>query len=149
MAQTINQFGLDLIKHFEGVRLDAYQDVKGIWTIGVGHIKGVTQGMHITEAQVDAFLRADLHDAEAAVNTGVGDAPTTSNQFSAMVSLCFNIGGGAFHSSTVLRQHKAGNHAAAADAFLMWNKATINGQLQPVAGLTNRRTAEKTLYLTP
>ncbi|MBS0644383.1 MAG: lysozyme [Acetobacteraceae bacterium] len=149
MSQTINEAGIDLIKEFEGCKLTAYQDVKGIWTIGVGHIRGVTQGMQITMAQADQFLRDDLAGAEAAVNRGVGSAPTTPNQFAAMVSLCFNIGSGGFADSTVLRQHRAGHFQAAADAFLMWNKATINGVLQPVAGLTRRRTAEKDLYLKP
>lgn len=149
MSQIINEAGIDLIKDFEGCRLEAYQDVKGIWTIGVGHIKGVKAGMRITMAQADQFLREDLAGAEAAVNHGVGSAPTTSNQFAAMVSLCFNIGGGGFAGSTVLREHRAGHFQAAADAFLMWNKATIDGVLQPVAGLTRRRTAEKALYLKP
>lgn len=148
MAQTINQAGIDLIKSFESCALTAYRDVKGIWTIGYGHIAGVTRGMQITQGQADQFLRADLSSAEGAVNHGVGPAPTTPNQFAAMVSLCFNIGNGAFAGSTVLRDHRAGNHQGAADAFLMWNKATINGVLQPVAGLTRRRTAEKALYLT-
>jgi len=65
-----------------------------------------------------------------------------------MVSLCYNIGAGAFAGSTVLREHCAGAYQAAADAFLMWNKATIDGVLKEVAGLTRRRQAERTLYLT-
>jgi lysozyme len=147
MARGINDQGLALIKRFEGLRLDAYQDVAGIWTIGYGHIRGVTPGMQITEAQADQALRDDLVGTEAAVNSAVGDAATTDNQFSAMVVLCFNIGSANYRSSTVLREHLAGNYPAAADAFLLWNKAHVNGVLQVVAGLTNRRTAERTLYL--
>jgi len=147
MPRTINQAGIDLIKSFENCKLNAYQDVRGIWTIGWGHIAGVTEGMVFTQAQADAALLADLRAAEAAVEKGVGAAATTDDQFAAMVSLCYNIGAGGFADSTVLRDHRAGAYPEAANAFLMWNKATIDGVLQPVAGLTRRRNAERTLYL--
>jgi lysozyme len=149
MARVTNDLGLALIKRFEGLKLDAYQDVAGIWTIGYGHTRGVTPGMHISEDEAEQALKDDLHGAENAVDTAVGAAATNDNQFSAMASLCFNIGSANFRSSTVLKQHLAGNATAAADAFLLWNKARINGVLEPVTGLTNRRSAERTLYLTP
>jgi lysozyme len=148
MPRIINQAGLDLIKSFESCDLNAYQDVRGIWTIGWGHIAGVTRGMVFTQAQADDALLTDLRGAEASAERDVGTAATTDDQFGAMVSLCFNIGAGAFAGSTVLRQHRAGAFQAAADAFLMWNKATIDGILKEVAGLTRRRNAERALYLT-
>jgi lysozyme len=148
MPRTINQAGIDLIKSFENCKLNAYQDVRGIWTIGWGHIAGVTEGMVYTQAQADDALLADLRGAEAAVEKGVGAAATTDDQFAAMVSLCYNIGAGAFAGSTVLRDHRAGAYPEAADAFLMWNKATIDGVLKAVPGLTRRRNTERTLYLT-
>ncbi|HEY1935644.1 MAG TPA: lysozyme [Acetobacteraceae bacterium] len=147
MPRVINAQGLTLLKSFESLRLDAYQDVAGIWTIGYGHTGGVTPGMQITEAQADQDLLNDLAGTEAAVNSAIGDAATTDNQFSAMVVLCFNIGSANYRSSTVLRDHLAGDYPAAADAFLMWNEAHVNGVLQVVAGLTRRRTAERALYL--
>src|SRR6202035_3888215 len=64
---------------------------------------------------------------------------TVPHQFDALVSLCFNIGAGGFHSSTVLRQHRAGNYAAAADAFLMWDKDHHDGVLVANPGLLRRR----------
>lgn len=149
MAREIDQAGLDLIKQFEGLSLDAYQDVAGIWTIGYGHIRGVFPGMTMTQAEADQALADDLQGAEAVVDGATGDVATGDNQFSAMVALCFNIGSANFRGSTVLRQHRAGNPQQAADAFLMWNKAHVGGVLQPVAGLTNRRTAERALYLRP
>jgi lysozyme len=149
MAQDINQAGLDLIKTFEGCKLDAYQDVRGIWTIGYGHIRGVGPGMHVSPQEAEAMLHDDVQGAVGAINNCLGGTPATANQFSAMVSLCFNIGSGNFRQSSVLRDHLGGNTQAAADAFLLWNKATINGVLTPVQGLTNRRTAERQLYLTP
>jgi lysozyme len=147
MAQQTNQAGLDLIKTYEGCKLDAYQDVKGIWTIGYGHIRGVVPGMHLTSAQAEEVLKDDLRGTEAAVSACIGNAATTSDQFSAMVSLCFNIGSGNFRQSSVLAQHLAGHFQQAADAFLLWNKARIDGVLTEVKGLTNRRTSERDLYL--
>ncbi|WP_163616164.1 lysozyme, partial [Klebsiella pneumoniae] len=42
--------------------------------------------------------------------------------FDALVSLCFNIGQGAFLRSTLLRRLRAGDRAGAAEAILMWNR---------------------------
>ena len=145
MARQINDAGLQLIASSEGLRLSAYQDVAGIWTIGYGHIRGVGRGMTITEDQAMAFLREDLGQAEAAVDAATSSVETDDNQFAAMVSLCFNIGSGNFRTSSVLRQHLAGNPAA--DAFLMWDKAHVDGGLQVVQGLLNRRQRERELYL--
>jgi len=103
--------------------------------------------MTITEDQAMAFLREDLGQAEAAVDAATSSVETDDNQFAAMVSLCFNIGSGNFRTSSVLRQHLAGNPAAAADAFLMWDKAHVDGGLQVVQGLLNRRQRERELYL--
>jgi lysozyme len=148
MTRNINTAGLNLIKHFEGCELTAYQDVAGLWTIGWGHRGGVIPGTTWTQAEANEVLRADLTSTEAAVERAVAGVETTDDQFAAMVSLAYNIGTGAFASSTVLRQHRAGDIESAADAFLLWDKATIDGVLQVVKGLANRRHAERTLYLT-
>jgi lysozyme len=148
MLRAINDAGLTLIKTFEGCRLDAYQDVAGIWTIGYGHTHGVCAGMTLTQDQAEQALAADLSSTVAAVDRALEGAKTTDNQFAAMVALCYNIGLGNFASSTVLREHRADQTLLAANAFLMWNKSTINGVLTVVAGLTNRRNAERKLYLT-
>jgi lysozyme len=65
-----------------------------------------------------------------------------------MVSLCFNIGGHSFRTSTVLRQHRAGNYLASGDAFLMWDKDHQDGQLVVVPGLLRRRTMERPIIST-
>jgi len=149
MARQINDAGLQLIASSEGLRLSAYQDVAGIWTIGYGHIRGVGRGMTITENQALAFLQEDAGQAAATVDAGTSSVATDDNQFAAMVSLCFNIGSGNFRTSSVLRLHRAGNPAGAADAFLMWDKAHVNGELKEVAGLKRRRESERALYLAP
>ena len=74
--------------------------------------------------------------------------PANQNQKDAMISLIYNIGQSAFKNSTVLRMFNAGNYTLAADAFLMWNKATVNGEKVVLAGLQRRRVAERDLFLT-
>jgi len=137
-----SQFGIDLIKHHEGVRLKAYDDGVGVWTIGVGHTKGVKPGDTITDAQVDQYLREDLETAEYAVNSLVS-VDLNQNEFDALVSLVFNIGSGNFASSTMLKMLNKGNYAAAADQFPRWNLA--KGKV--LRGLVTRRAAERALFL--
>lgn len=144
----INREGLELIKRFEGLRLEAYQDVAGIWTIGYGHIRTAKPGMVITEQEAERLLKEDLRDAERAVSDLV-KVKINENEFSALVSLVFNIGRGAFSRSTTLRKLNAGDHKGAADAIELWNKATVSGKKTVVQGLVRRRAAEKALFLKP
>lgn len=135
--------GLELIKRFEGVRLSAYDDGVGVWTIGVGHIKGVKPGDVATLEQVDQWLREDAQEAEDAVNR-LARAPLTQAQFDALVSFTFNLGAGALERSTLLKRLNGRDYDAAANEFLRWNIA--GGRV--LAGLTKRRIAERMLFLT-
>jgi lysozyme len=146
MMRQINAAGLAIIKTGESLQLNAYLDPAGIPTIGWGHTPA-TMGTTITEEQADALLAADVSSACEGVNGVTSDVSTTDNQFSAMVSLTFNIGIGAFRGSTVLRLHRAGKYQGAADAFLFWNKSHVDGVLVALAGLTKRREQEMDLYL--
>ena len=137
MPQTTNQAGLQLIESFEGLRLTAYQDSVGVWTIGYGHTQGVHQGQVITQQQAEAFLQQDLGVAEGAVN-GLG-LTLTDNQFAALVSFTFNLGGG--NLNKLLKN----GLAAVPDRILLFDHA---GGKQ-LKGLTRRRTAERALYVTP
>ena len=138
-----SQQGIELIKKFEGVRYQAYDDGVGVWTIGVGHTKGVVKGDKIDDATVDKYLREDLESAEYAVNNLV-KVELDQSQFDALVSLVFNIGSGAFSNSTLLKMLNKGKFDAAADQFLRWNLA--GGKV--LLGLTKRRIAERMLFLT-
>ena len=60
--------GIELIKHFEGCELEAYKCPAGVWTIGYGHIKGVKEGMKITEMQAEEMLKSELHEYEGYIN---------------------------------------------------------------------------------
>jgi len=144
---NLDSAGLGLLKQFEGCRLDAYQDTAEIWTMGYGHAAGVVEGMTISQGQADSFLLNDTEHASNAVMALLCDFPWNFNQFDAMVSLCFNIGGHSFRTSTVLRQHRAENYLAAGDAFLMWDKDHQDGQLVVVPGLLERRGIERAYYL--
>jgi lysozyme len=146
----VNQATIDLIKRNEGCVLTAYPDPAtggDPWTIGFGHTgDDVSPGMVITDEQAEALLVKDLDKFE----TGVADlldpnVTTSDNQYGAMVSLAYNVGLGNFEKSSVLRLHNTGDFAAAADAFLLWNKAA--GRV--MAGLDRRRHEERTFYLTP
>ena len=138
-----NANGLLLIKSFEGLRLQAYQDAVGIWTIGYGTTRGVRPGMRISKEQAEAFLQQDLVRFEQAINDAV-KVPINDNQFSALASFTYNVGSGAFRSSTLLRLlNQNQNLHAIAEQFPRWNRA--GGRI--LAGLTRRRHAEKTLFL--
>jgi GH24 family phage-related lysozyme (muramidase) len=138
----INQAGLDLIKEFEGLRLDAYICPAGVPTIGYGTTKGVKLGDRITTVQAEALLKRDLENFEAAVRSLV-KVPLNSNQFSALVSFAYNVGVGALQQSTLLKRLNQGDYQGAAQEFLRWNKA--GGQALP--GLTRRRQVERSLFL--
>jgi lysozyme len=138
--------GLDLIKEFEGLRLQAYKCAAGVWTIGWGHTSAagtphVFPGMRITAAQAEAILIADLKQYEDAVLKAV-KRDLTQGQFDACVSLCYNIGAGAFARSTVVRRINAGRMADVPAAIMMWTRA--GGRELP--GLVRRRRAEAALW---
>ncbi len=141
---TTSEAGVKFIEVFEGFRSNAYLDQGGVATIGFGHTSGVKEGDTCTMAQAEQWLKEDLSNAERTVNALAGQfVDLTQNEFDALVSLTFNIGGGNFSQSTVLRELREGEPAKAADAFLMWDK--IKGI--PNTGLHRRRTAEKALFL--
>lgn len=128
----------------EGNILTAYKDTVGVWTVGVGHTSAagpptVKPGMKITAQESDDILSHDLVAVENDVNSAV-KVPLTQNQFDALVSFVFNIGGTAFRKSTLLKKLNAHDINGAADQFLVWVKQKE---------LTGRRKAERQQFLTP
>ncbi len=161
---------IELIKAFEGipdgdpstVLIDAYLCPADVWTIGWGHAI-VDQGAQlkgsagrararalypggITPAQAETLLAADLIPRAASVCRLV-KAPLDDGAFGALIALVFNIGAANLAASTLLRKLNAGDTAGAAEQFLAWDKARVNGVLQPLAGLTRRRRAERAMFL--
>lgn len=132
---------LNKIIDFEGCKLTAYRCPAGVWTIGVGHTRGVKQGQKITEAQAISLLKGDLLPCENYVNNlGVCK---TQGQFDALVDFCFNLGTGALGRSTLLkfiRQGKAEQYIRG--EFAKWVKS--GGKT--LAGLVKRRAWEADRY---
>jgi GH24 family phage-related lysozyme (muramidase) len=151
--------GLALIKSFESCaraigngRFEAYPDPapgnNGLpVTIGWGSTrdfqgKPIKLGTVWTQEQCDRKKAEDMAVFEREVRAILGDTPTTQGQFDSLVSFAYNIGSDDLRKSTLMRLHKAGDHAAAAKQFLRWNRA--GGAV--MRGLTRRRTAEAALY---
>lgn len=138
----ISQKGIDLIKRFEGLRLNAYRCPANVWTIGYGHTVGVKSGDKITGARAEELLRDDLQiyerGVEACVKTEIGQ-----NQFDALVSFAFNLGVGALQKSTLIKKLNMDDHIGAAGEFPKWCKA--GGKV--LDGLVKRREAEQMLFL--
>ncbi|EDS6807332.1 lysozyme [Salmonella enterica subsp. enterica serovar Legon] len=134
--------GRAFIRAREGVKLAAYQDGGGVWTIGYGHTRGVKQGQVINHEQADEFLNNDLRQVESCISERV-TVPLNQNQFDALVSFVFNVGRQAFSDSTLLKKLNEGNYRAAADQFTRW----VYDNDQFVQGLYNRRVAERDLFL--
>ncbi len=143
----ISPSGIDLIRNFESLRLNAYDDGVGVWTIGYGTTKypngiRVKKGDTCTLEQAKAYMQNDLKAFEQTVNNTV-KVPLNQNQFDALVSLAYNIGSTAFKNSTLVRQLNEGNYKAAANQFNVW----VNAGGKRMQGLVNRRAAERTLFL--
>ena len=140
--------GIALIKRFEACVLRAYRCPAGVWTIGWGHTgPDVVEGLTWTQEQADEALVNDLARFEDGVRRLLKPGVTlTDGQFSALVSLAYNIGLGAFSDSTALRRVNGGDLAAVPAAIKLWNKITYNGKRIVSPGLVNRRNAEAELW---
>lgn len=141
MNMTYGKNGMALTESFEKCRLVPYKDGGGVWTNGWGNTHHVTPTITITQDQADRDLLANVQDAVDCVNDNATVA-LTQDQFDALVDFVFNVGCGAFKSSTLLRKLNAGDFAGADDQFAVWNK--IKGVLSK--GLDNRRAAEDALF---
>ena len=136
-----SQYGIDLIKHFEGCELKAYKCPAGVWTIGYGHTKGVQPGDEWSEDHADHMLQVELEEYEGYVDKYV-TAPLGQNQFDALVSWTYNLGGGNLSASTMLKVLNAGEYDEVPNQMLRWNKA--GGKV--LEGLTRRRQAEADMF---
>lgn len=151
---------IEQIKVFEGCRLEAYADEKGVPTIGIGHTgSDVSLGDKISRSESSRLFRRDVSYYEDAVNAlngkllektrGVGGL--TQRQFDALVSLVYNCGVGAIRKESVfykvLMNGGRNNYASICRAFMQWNKITVGGEKIPYHGLTERRAKEAAWYV--
>lgn len=126
------------IKLLEGLRLVAYQDPKGIWTIGYGKTAGVKPGDRTTEAEADRDLLLHIGELESILDHTV-KVPLSQGQWDALIDFEYNLGSGTFDHSTLLSLLNAKNYEAAAAQFPRWCHAgdTV------LPGLLHRRLLEQ------
>lgn len=131
--------GLNLIKKYEGCHLTAYKCPSGVWTIGYGHTYNVVQGMTISQAQADDFLRYDLMNAEKYVGVYEPIYHFTQAQFDALVSFTYNCGAG--NLKKLVNGGMRTIHEIS-DAIPTYNKS--RGVV--LKGLVKRRAEEKAMF---
>lgn len=135
---------MDFVESWEGCRLTAYKCPAGVWTIGVGHTKDVTEHDEITYEQSRKMLREDIEEVKRGLAPFV-NVHVTEGQFVALVSLAFNVGVSyvVHQCPRLMRALNAGDCEACANEFLDIVKA--NGVTLP--GLVKRRREEAKLFL--
>jgi lysozyme len=134
---------LELVKRFEGCRLKAYQDVRGVWTVGWGCTgSDIDAGTAWTQEQADTELEKRVAYVQHVVEAML-DVPINDNQKAALVSFAYNLGLHAFERSSLRKKLNAGDIEGAAAEFGKWSYAA--GRVVP--GLFSRRMAERKLFL--
>jgi lysozyme len=145
----VNKLGIEMMHHFEGCKLEAYQCSAKVWTIGWGNTfyengTPVKQGDKITQDRANELFEFVVNEFAVGVEKLL-TKKVNENQFSALVCFAYNVGTGNLGKSTLLKKVNANpNDATIANEFLRWNKAGGKELL----GLTRRRTAESKLYFT-
>lgn len=129
-----------IVKSFEGCRLTAYRDVRGIWTLGWGHTANVHPGQTCTQAQADAWLDEDLQEASYEL-LQVSPGPFAPGAQDALTSFVFNLGIGNYRSSTLRTYVDNQEWSAVKTEMLKWDHS--GGEV--IAGLERRRQAEADL----
>ena len=137
----ISKTGIELLKHFEGCELKAYQDSVRLWTIGYGHTKGIYEGLEITQSEAEKMLQDELPEYEGYVTDKVVPM-LQQHEYDALVCWVYNLGPTNLSSSTMLKKLNAGEFKEVPFQMKRWDKA--GGQ--PLLGLTRRRNAEALLF---
>lgn len=145
----ISKRGIQFIKDHEGLRLSAYRCPAGVWTIGYGHTADakypVRNGMKISKRVAEEMLMHDIAEADDFLSK-LATVELNPNKRAALISLIFNIGGGAFKKSRLLRSLNAGKRDLSAE-FNAWTKG--GRPKRRIPGLVRRRAAEWELFNTP
>ena len=145
--RTQSTEGEALTKSEEGLRLEAYKCIAGVWTIGWGHTgPDVHKGLEITETRANTLYHSDIMSAESAVNRLC--PVTTQAQFDALVDFAVNLGEGALEGSTLRKLHNESLIDEASKQFSKWVYARVGGgRKRKVKGLILRRERERLMYL--
>lgn len=149
MLMTTSLKGQEFIKSWEELRLKAYRDVAGIWTVGWGHTRNVAPGLEINMDLAESYFNADLRPGEEAIRSIINNGVLlVQHEFDALSSFCFNIGPSKFKKSTMYKYIMGRDFIAASKEFPRWNKARDpnTGEVVPVLGLSRRREAERAIF---
>ena len=145
----ISQTGIDLIKGFEGLRLEAYKCSANVSTIGFGSTfypdkSPVKMGDKLKDKQeAEELLRITLQSFESSVSGLFYNVNLKQNQFDALVSFAFNVGASSLASSTLYKKAKVNPNDPGIEAeFNKW----VNAGGKKSKGLIARRKAEAKLY---
>lgn len=137
-----------IVGAFEGLYLHPYYDSVGVRTVcyGATAADGVDLHRTYTKQECQDMLARDLPKYDAQVKKCLTPEvynALPSSRHAAVVSLTYNIGGGAFCKSSVARDLNSGHIQQACDDFLKFNR----GGGRVIKGLTNRRQQERVLCL--
>ncbi len=143
---TLSPKGIEVLKSLEGLRLKAYRDQAGIWTVGYGQTAGVGPKTYLKSEQAahDALVRA-LPEYERAVRELV-KVPLEQHEFDALVLFVYNLGRGALYRSSLLMFLNSGHKDKAAREFPRWVKVRIGDTTQTSNGLVKRRAIEQGMF---
>jgi lysozyme len=136
-----------LIRQFEGLKLKAYQDTVGVWTIGYGTIAvngvRVKKGMTCTKAEAEDWMRQEATECANKIQKWLKHS-VTPGEMAALVSLSYNIGQSGLYHSTLLAELNANKpKQVVASEFMKW----VHGGGHVIAGLVNRRALERKVFL--
>ena len=137
--------GIELIKKFEGCKLEPYRCSANVLTQGYGHTKTVVEGQSWSQDHAEEMLMLDLQEFEQVVRELI-TVDLNKNQFSALVAFTFNVGRGNLATSTLRKVLLAEKYDEAPDQIRRWNKATVNGEKVVLDGLVLRLNAEALLF---
>lgn len=140
----MNTKAIEIIKKWEGCKLDAYKCSAGVTTIGYGHTKTAKPNMSISQDVAESLLQDDLEFFERSVKALTKDVELNNNQLAALISFAFNLGVMKLKNSTLLKIIKANpnNIPEIEKQFLRW---VYVGKTK-LKGLENRRKDEVKLY---
>jgi len=149
---TASQKCVDLVKHFEGLFLEAYVCPAGVMTIGYGSIMWpdgtrIQKGQKVTPESAEKLLMWELNKKGTVINSYIKNTKINQDQFDSLLSFAYNLGLGNLNSSTLLKKVRLNpNDPTIRDEFMKWTKARVGGKLTELRGLVRRRKAEADLY---
>jgi len=136
---------------WEQLRLRAYKDAVGKWTIGWGHLILPEEGHllkgEITRAVAHQLFLRDLAEKVAGVDRALPSVRLLEHQRGALAAFTFNSGTGALGPSMGLgKALREGRYSDVPAEMRRWVHGTVKGKKVKLAGLVSRREDEVVLW---